>query len=94
MHCASIELLCNLTDVSVTVYTVSERGQMALPAAARRRWGLTDGGQVEVVDLGDTVMIAPAGPGGFRAMVRDAIEEAGGFEALVAAAVADDPDLQ
>jgi hypothetical protein len=67
---------------------------MALPASARRRWGLTEGGQVEVLDLGSTVVIAPAGPGGFRAMVREAIEEAGGYEALVAEVVADEPGLQ
>jgi len=40
---------------------VSERGQMALPAQARHRWGLDDGGTVGWVDLGDAVLLVPGG---------------------------------
>ena len=40
---------------------VSERGQMALPAQARHRWGLDDGGTVAWVDLGDAVLLVPGG---------------------------------
>ncbi|HUC35966.1 MAG TPA: AbrB/MazE/SpoVT family DNA-binding domain-containing protein [Acidimicrobiales bacterium] len=40
---------------------VSERGQMALPAQARHRWGLDDGGSVGWVDLGDAVLLVPGG---------------------------------
>lgn len=40
---------------------VSERGQMALPAQARRRWGLAQGGAVGWVDLGDSVLLFPGG---------------------------------
>ena len=40
---------------------VSERGQMALPAQARHRWGLDGGGTVGWVDLGDAVLLVPAG---------------------------------
>lgn len=40
---------------------VSERGQMALPAQARHRWGLDDGGVIGWIDLGDTVMLVPGG---------------------------------
>ena len=36
---------------------VSSRGQMSLPAAARRRWGLQDGGEVAYLDLGDAVVL-------------------------------------
>ena len=36
---------------------VSARGQMSLPAAARRRWGLQDGGDVAYLDLGDAVVL-------------------------------------
>ena len=36
---------------------VSSRGQMSLPAAARRRWGLEDGGDVAYLDLGDAVIL-------------------------------------
>jgi AbrB family looped-hinge helix DNA binding protein len=45
----------------VTNYRVSERGQMALPAEARRRWNLTEGGEVEIADLGAALVIVPAG---------------------------------
>jgi len=79
--------------MTVANYRVSDRGQMALPAEARRRWNLTEGGAVEVVDLGDALVIVPAGRGGLRGLVRAAIDEAGGYERL-AARVADlDPDL-
>jgi hypothetical protein len=66
---------------------------MALPAEARRRWNLSDGGSVEVADLGDALLIVPAGRGGLRALLNDAIEEAGGYVKLVAQVASDDPDL-
>lgn len=66
---------------------------MALPAEARRRWNLTDGGSVEVADLGDALLIVPAGRGGLRSMVRDAINEAGGYSKLARQVAAEDPDL-
>ena len=66
---------------------------MALPAEARRRWNLTEGGSVEVADLGDALLIVPAGRGGLRALLHDAIEEAGGYAKLVAQVASDDPDL-
>lgn len=66
---------------------------MALPAAARKRWDLTDGGAVEVADLGDALVIVPAGRGGLRTLTKAAIEDAGGYEALAAAVAADEPEL-
>lgn len=42
-------------------YLVSASGQMSLPAAARKRWGLENGGPVEVLDLGRVVMVMPIG---------------------------------
>lgn len=66
---------------------------MALPAETRRRWNLTDGGAVEVADLGDALIIVPAGRGGLRGLVRAAIDEAGGYASLAARAVDADPDL-
>ena len=38
---------------------VSERGQMALPAQARHRWGLDEGGIVGWLDLGDSLLLVP-----------------------------------
>ncbi|CAN5626370.1 hypothetical protein BH20ACT2_BH20ACT2_00060 [soil metagenome] len=66
---------------------------MALPAEARRRWNLTDGGAVEVADLGDALVIVPAGRGGLRTLLKAAIDEAGGYEALAAAVAAEEPEL-
>lgn len=77
----------------VANYRVSGRGQMALPAETRRRWDIVDGGAVEIADLGDVLVIVPAGRGGLRSLLREAIAEAGGYEQLVAASVADEPDL-
>ena len=79
--------------MSITEFRVSERGQMALPADARRRWHLLDGGSVEIADLGDSLVIVPAGRGGLRALLRDAINEAGGYAELAQAATTDEPDL-
>ena len=79
--------------MTVTNYRVSDRGQMALPAEARRRWNLLEGGTVEVADLGVALVIVPAGRGGLRSLLRGAIEDAGGYENLAARVATDDPDL-
>jgi hypothetical protein len=62
-------------------------------AEARRRWALTEGGAVDIADLGDALIVVPAGRGGLRGLVRAAIEEAGGYEALVAAVADEEPEL-
>jgi AbrB family looped-hinge helix DNA binding protein len=79
--------------MSVAEFKVSGRGQMALPAEARRRWGLADGGAVEVADLGSSLLIVPSARGGLRGILKVAIEDAGGYPALAERA-ADDPDLR
>lgn len=40
---------------------VSGRGQMSLPAATRRRWGLQEGGSVGYLDIGEAVLLVPGG---------------------------------
>lgn len=79
--------------MTVSSFRVSERGQMALPADARRRWNLSDGGSVDIVDLGTALVIVPSDHGGMRGMLGNAIDDAGGYGALVAKVVADEPDL-
>jgi AbrB family looped-hinge helix DNA binding protein len=79
--------------VVIGEFKVSDRGQMALPAEARRRWNLDKGGTVEIADLGESLLIVPAGRGGLRAMLREAIGDAGGYEKLAKAAAALEPDL-
>jgi bifunctional DNA-binding transcriptional regulator/antitoxin component of YhaV-PrlF toxin-antitoxin module len=83
----------SLDLMNVAEFRVSDRGQMALPAEARHRWHLTDGGSVEIADLGDALLIVPAGRGGLRTMLRDAIEEAGGYARLATEAGAAEPEL-
>lgn len=91
--CQPLRWPCKLTGVTITNFRVSERGQMALPADARRRWDLLAGGAVEVADLGAALIIVPAGQGGLRSMLRASIEEAGGYEQLAARVANADPDL-
>lgn len=40
---------------------VSHRGQTTLSANLRRRWGIEDGGEVGVLDLGNAALIVPGG---------------------------------
>ena len=47
----------------VQEYVVSSSGQMSLPASARHRWKLDDGGPVDVIDLGFAVLTVPQGEG-------------------------------
>jgi AbrB family looped-hinge helix DNA binding protein len=79
--------------MSTAQFRVSDRGQMALPAEARHRWEMSEGGTVEVADLGDALLIVPAGRGGLRALLRDSIDEAGGYAQLAAQVAVDEPDL-
>lgn len=66
---------------------------MALPAQARRRLELTNGGAVDVSDLGNALIIVPAGHGGLRALVQASIDDAGGYARLAQAVGEQDPEL-
>ena len=79
--------------MTIAQFRVSERGQMALPAEARRRWDLAHGGTVEIADLGDALVIVPSGRGGLRALLSAAISEAGGYTDLVRIVAKDEPEL-
>ena len=59
MHFGNLH--CEVTVAQTGEVKVSGRGQMALPAQARRRWGLAEGGSVGWVDLGDSVLLVPGG---------------------------------
>ena len=74
--------------VNIDQYLISTSGQMSLPAAARRRWGLVNGGPVDVLDLGFGVLTVPSGEG--PALLDDLLsaEEHRAFAAGLA-----DPDL-
>lgn len=69
---------------------VSSRGQMSLPAAARHRWGLDEGGAVGYLDLGDAVVIVSGGVGELRRALLDSVSEADWADARAGFG---DPDL-
>lgn len=71
-----------------TDFLVSKSGQMSVPADVRRRWGLTDGGRVTVVDLGDAVVLLP--PGSRQRLLAQALSSQ---EHLAFVRRLDDPDL-
>lgn len=54
---------------------MSARGQMSLPAAARRRWGLQDGGHVAYIDLGDAVVLVPDDLAGLRRQLLESVTD-------------------
>ncbi|MCU1351292.1 MAG: hypothetical protein JWM05_501 [Acidimicrobiales bacterium] len=63
---------------------------MSLPAAARTRWKLRQGGDVGYLDLGDAVLLVPGGVAALRRQLLEAITD----EAWQAAATGfGDPDL-
>ncbi len=57
----------------VGAFKVSARGQLSLPAEVRRRWGIEGGGTVEIVDLGESVLLLPGGDGALWRLIREAI---------------------
>jgi bifunctional DNA-binding transcriptional regulator/antitoxin component of YhaV-PrlF toxin-antitoxin module len=54
---------------------ISSRGQMSLPASARHRWGLDDGGDVGYLDLGDALVLVPGGVDQLRVVLLDAVSD-------------------
>lgn len=46
--------------------TISERGQMVLPARIRKTYGITTRSKVEVLDMGGEIVIIPLPKGGFK----------------------------
>lgn len=70
-------------------FQVSSSGQMSLPAAARHRWQLDDGGPVDVLDLGFGVLTIP--PGVAARLLDDLLSAAD--HASFVDSLADDPDL-
>ena len=54
---------------------VSGRGQMSLPAATRRRWGLEEGGSVGYLDIGEAVLLVPGGVEWLRRKLLGAVSD-------------------
>ena len=68
---------------------VSHRGQTSLPAELRHRWGIDDGGEVGIIDLGDAALIVPGGVARAREELRRILRDR--YEAGVGEI--EDPDL-
>lgn len=62
---------------------------MSLPASARHRWKLGNGGPVDVIDLGFGVLTVPKGEG--RRLLGDLLSR--DEHAAFVRSLADDPDL-
>jgi bifunctional DNA-binding transcriptional regulator/antitoxin component of YhaV-PrlF toxin-antitoxin module len=54
---------------------ISQRGQMSLPAAARHRWGLDQGGEIGYLDVGDAVILVPGGVNDLRRRLLEAVTD-------------------
>ncbi len=74
--------------MATETFRVSTSGQMSLPAAARHRWNLDHGGEVDVIDVGFGVLTLPSGQ---ARRLLDELLPAEEHYARVAAD--DDPDL-
>lgn len=65
---------------SASTVKVSHRGQTNLPAELRHRWGIDEGGEVGIIDLGDAALIVPGGieeaRSELRRVLRDRYEDA------------------
>lgn len=75
---------------TITDAKVSHRGQTNLPAELRHRWGIDDGGQVGIVDLGDAALLVPGGVDVARRELRRVLRDR--YEDAVAGI--EDPDLR
>ncbi len=69
---------------------VSSRGQMSLPAATRRRWGLQDGGDIAYLDLGNAVILVA---GRVESLRRELLESVTDEDWELARTGFGDPDL-
>jgi bifunctional DNA-binding transcriptional regulator/antitoxin component of YhaV-PrlF toxin-antitoxin module len=74
---------------SVSKARVSYRGQTSLAAALRRRWGIENGGEVGIIDLGDAALVVPGGVDPARRELRRVLSER--YELGLAAI--EEPDL-
>lgn len=77
------------TMATVLEFLVSSSGQMSLPAQARHRWNLDNGGPVDVLDLGFGVLTVPRGEG--QSLLSDLLSR--DDHASFVRSLADDTDL-
>lgn len=59
----------------ISTAKVSHRGQTNLPSELRHRWGIEDGGEVGIIDLGDSALVIPGGIEVARRELRRVLQE-------------------
>ncbi len=62
-----------LQEKGTRVYRVSSRGQFSLPVATRHCWGIENGGQIEIFDLGECSVMLPVGASSARGSLAHAL---------------------
>ncbi len=77
----------------MTSINVSRQGKLTLPSDALRRWNLTDGGAVQMTDLGFALLLTPVGHPELKRRLADAVDRAGGYAALVDSVLDDESGL-
>jgi bifunctional DNA-binding transcriptional regulator/antitoxin component of YhaV-PrlF toxin-antitoxin module len=73
----------------ISTAKVSHRGQTNLPSELRHRWGIEDGGEVGIIDLGESALVIPGGIEVARRELRRVLQER--YE--VGLGQIEDPDL-
>jgi bifunctional DNA-binding transcriptional regulator/antitoxin component of YhaV-PrlF toxin-antitoxin module len=68
---------------SLSDLKVSNRGQLRLPATVLRQWGLENGGEIAVIDVGGALLLLPGGVQVAKAALHAATGE-GRYERAVA----------
>lgn len=59
----------------ISTAKVSHRGQTNLPSELRHRWGIEEGGEVGIIDLGDSALVIPGGIDVARRELRRILKE-------------------
>jgi bifunctional DNA-binding transcriptional regulator/antitoxin component of YhaV-PrlF toxin-antitoxin module len=89
---AAPSVLASLRESKAREARVSNRGQMSLPADARHRWNITDGGDVSIIDLGDALLVVPATLDQIRGAIADAVS-GGRYASAISALAETDSEL-
>ena len=90
MHALYIASSYNAAMFGTSTAKVSHRGQTNLPAELRHRWGIEQGGEVGIIDLGDAALVVPGGVDAARRELRRVLRDR--YEVGVASL--EDPDLK
>ncbi len=74
---------------SASTAKVSHRGQTTIPSKLRHQWGIEQGGEIGIIDLGNVALIVPGGIEAARTELHRVLRE----RYDIGVANIDDPDL-